>query len=216
MKLCLDQLSLVIQCIWNQYWVIICLKGGDDSLRRSESWAECGAFQKEAQEWNRDSKGSPPGPLGWGWRGWSRDTHRGLRPVYHIFLESKKYQCASIKIILSVIFQEGFMGESEAGRPWCGNSSDTPEPVLSSHLLSFFLVSLGEETFPLSAFLLRKVFICFKGPGIICHELSKIMETKQEVKQGWWNQSLFGCHLSFLILLLELSSKQSLRRVCHG
>lgn len=101
-------------------------------------------------------------------------------------------------------------------RPWCGNSSDTPEPVLSSHLLPFFLVSLGQETFPLLAFLLRKVFICFKGPGIICHELSKIMETKQEVKQGWWNQSLFGCHLSFLILLLELSSKQSLRRVCHG
>lgn len=157
-------------------------------------------------------KGSPPGPLGWGWRWWSRDTHRGHRPVYHIFLESKKYQCASIKIILSVIFQEGFMGESEAGRPWCDNSSDTPEPVLSSHLLPFFLVSLGEETFPLLAFLLREVFICFKGPGIICHELSKIMETKQEVKQGWWNQSLFGCHLSFLILLLELSSKQSFRR----
>lgn len=56
--------------------------------------------------------------------------------------------------------------------------------MLSSDLLPFFVISLGEEPSALWFPYLEK-FSFVSSVQESCQEVNKIMETKQEHKQGW-------------------------------
>lgn len=89
-----------------------------------------------------------------------------------------------LRLFFFSIFQEGFSGENEAETFCCDNSGSTQS-------LGCLLTSLPSLSFPQGGnfcplvSLLRKVFFCFKCSRIMCQEVNKIMETKQDDKWRW-------------------------------